>query len=219
MKYSKFKPSSKNLTLMALLSALYASLTLIPISPFIGGPSLLSLNLIIIPVLAYFLNPLEAFISSIIGGLASMWLPSALSGVFGPFAILLPICGSTLGSLYKYGVGRIIVAFYLFICIIGYLARVPQFPYWILPHSIALLLCIFSMLKELKRRLSFFLNAYIATMCEQSIMMILASYLLSLPAEIFAIAFPLMIYERLAATIGGFILISIFKGIMKLQLS
>jgi hypothetical protein len=56
------------------------------------------------------------------------------------------------------------------------------------------------------------LYAFISTMCEQGMMMIFAVHLLGLPWQAFVGILPLMVYERLAGTIGSALLsISLMK--------
>jgi len=196
----------RRISLMAMLSIVYVLCTLIPISPFIGGPSLLTLNLIIVPTVALILSPVEAFITSLIGSLITLWaVPMALANIFGPSVILLPVLGSTMGSLSKYKAGKIIVGPYLVFCIFGFIHAIPEFPYWIAPHMLAVILCpVTEFIKN--QKLKIVIIAFVSTMCEQAIMMMLAVYQVQLPWQVFAVAFPFMIYERTLATIGGSIL-------------
>lgn len=205
-KIPHFEVKSRRLSLMAMLSTVYVICTSIPVSPFIGANSLLTLNLIIVPTIALILNPVEAFITSLIGSLISLWVvPMALANVFGPSAILLPILGSTLGSISKRRFGNIMVTFYLSLCILAFIYVIREFPFWTIPHALAAILCLIS--GNIKNyRLKIFLTAFVSTMCEQAIMMILAVYQVQLPWQVFVAAFPLMIYERVLATIGGSIL-------------
>lgn len=201
-----FNMNVRRISLMAMLSVVYVICTFIPISPFIGGPSLLTLNLIIVPMIALTLNPIEAFITSLIGGLITLWVvPMALANIFGPSVLLLPVLGSTMGSLSKYKAGKIIVGPYLVFCIFAFIHAIPEFPYWITPHMLAVILCpVAEFIKNIKLKVT--ITAFVSTMCEQAIMMILAVYQVQLPWQVFAAAFPFMIYERALAVIGGSIL-------------
>ncbi len=201
-----FNPSVRSISLIASLSAIYVICTLIPISPFIGGPSILTLNLIIVPLIALLLNPVEALFAAIIGSLVSMWMiPTALANIFGPSAVLLPTLGAFMGSFSKYRYGKLIVGVYLAFCIMAFTTAIPEFPFWVAPHALALILCLTAEFIE-NEKIKTIIIAYVSTMCEQAIMMNLAVYQVQLPWQVFAVAFPFMIYERVLAAFGGFIL-------------
>ena len=51
------------------------------------------------------------------------------------------------------------------------------------------------------------LYAYVSTMAEQGMMMIFAVHLLGLPWQLFVGILPLMLYERIIATIGATLII------------
>ena len=189
---------------ISVFAALYACTSLIPISMFIGAPSFLALNLIITPTIAILLSPKEALLSAFLGGVIALYI-SPSQAMFGPFTILLPTLGATLGSLayHKPRAGFFISA-YLLAVSASYLISRTQFPYWILPHIFAAIsLITLSITKSQPKRIKIPLYAFISTMCEQGTMLLGAVYILSLPWTIFATAFPLMLYERIIATLGS----------------
>ena len=83
---------------VGVFAALYVVTSLIPISLFIGAPSFLALNLVITPIMAMLLSPIDALASSFIGGLIGIYIAPA-QAMFGTFSILLPVAGATFGSL------------------------------------------------------------------------------------------------------------------------
>jgi hypothetical protein len=194
---------------IGIFAALYVVTSFIPVSMFIGAPSFLALNLIMTPVIAILLSPVDAFLTSLFGGLLSFYaVPS--QAMFGPYTILLPVCGATFGSLayHKRKVGALAASLFLVGSISAYLVSNYPFPYFVAPHSLATLLTVFSLWKGMTpMRVKIPVFAFIATMSEQGIMMILAVHLLGLPWGVFVGILPLMIYERLIATIGGTLLI------------
>ena len=209
MKAIGLSPTSLKTARASIFAALYVVTSLIPISTFIGAPSFLSLNLIITPVMAFLLAPSEALISSIIGGLISLYL-SPTQAMFGPITILLPVSGATLGSLavHKGKLGKLAAAGFLTASMLAYLTRNHSFPYFVSPHTLALCILAYGTVREMTPlKLKAPINAFVSTMCEQGMMMIFATHLLHLPAQIFSGILPLMLYERIVATIGASIII------------
>ncbi|MCS7109550.1 MAG: hypothetical protein NZ903_02005 [Candidatus Micrarchaeota archaeon] len=193
---------------IGVFAALYAVLSLIPISVFIGAPSFLTLNLIITPVIAMLLDPFEALLSSLFGGIIAYYIAPS-QAMFGPLTILLPIVGSTFGSLafHKGKKGGFAAACFLLIAMSSYLVKNFPFPYFVTPHLIATVLALVAAFKRMTpTSLRAPLFAFVSTMCEQGMMMIFAVHLLGLPWQAFVGIFPLMVYERLVGTIGATLL-------------
>jgi len=205
-------------TRIGVFAALYVVLSLIPISTFIGAPSFLALNLIITPVIAILLSPSEAFLASLFGGVISLYV-APFQAMFGPFTVLLPLAGSTFGSLayHKGKVGAFVAMFFLAAAISAYLVKNLPFPYFVVPHLTAVLVALatsFKKLTPLSVKVPLF--SFVSTMCEQGMMMIFAVHLLGLPWQAFVGIMPLMVYERLIGTIGAtIVIISLMKIIPK----
>lgn len=195
-----------------MFAALYAITSLIPISVFVGASSLLSLNLIITPTIAILLTPVEAGTAALIGGLLALWI-APWQAMFGPTTILLPFAGAFLGSMvfHKRKVGSLVAAIFLAAVVLAYLSSRSEFPYWIVPHVAAIILAgVLAFLTLLKMRVP--LIALVSTMCEQACMLVQALYVLELPYVVFVTAFPLMLYERLIATVGASVIVlSLYK--------
>jgi hypothetical protein len=203
---------------IGIFGALYAITSLIPISMFIGAPSFLALNLIITPIIAIVLFPIEALAASLFGGVIAFYV-APMQAMFGPYTIFLPVVGATFGSLiyHKARLGALAGAAFLALAISAYLVKNYPFPYFIVPHSIALGLALLSCFKKMTPpQVKVPLYAFVTTMAEQGMMMILAVYLIGLPWQVFPGILPLMIYERIIGTIGGTLLIlSIMKAVPK----
>ena len=194
---------------IGIFAALYVALSTIPISVFIGAPSFLTLNLIITPVIAVLLSPFEAFLASLFGGILALYVVP-MQAMFGPFTILLPVAGSTFGSLasYKGKRGGLAAACFLLIATFSYLAKNFLFPYFVAPHLIATVLALAATFKRMTQTsLKAPLFAFVSTMCEQGMMMIFAVYLLGLPWQAFIGILPLMVYERVVGTMGATLLV------------
>lgn len=194
---------------IGVFSALYVVTGLIPISVFIGAPSFLALNLIITPTMAILLSPIEAFSASLIGGLIGLYV-TPTQAMFGAFTILLPVAGATFGSLafHRGKMGCLSTGAFLLSSILAYLIRNYPFPYFILPHLIALSIVTLVVLRNMTSlNVKIPLYAFISTMCEQGMMMMFAVHLLGLPWQVFPVISPLMIYERLVGTIGASLIV------------
>lgn len=192
---------------IGVFAGLYTATSLIPISVFIGASSLLSLNLIVTPAIAILLTPIEACIAALIGGLLSLWI-APWQAMFGPATLLLPVVGAFVGSLvfHKRKIGSPLAAVFLGGITLSYLASRSEFPYWIIPHVVAIILAgISAFSTPLKIRVP--LDAFVATMCEQATMLVQAMCVLQLPAVVFSAAFPLMLYERVIGTIGATLIV------------
>ncbi len=212
---------SKDITLIALFAALYAATAMIPISTFIGAPSWLGLNLIITPVIALTLLPQHAFLSALIGGIISLMIAPS-QAMFGPLTILLPVAGATFGSFVHHSDKdqHLIPVPFLFAAICVYEFNINYDPF-IWPHFIALVLAMLSVIYRDEMpptqrlfKLKIPLNAFISTMCEQAMMMIMAVLILQLPSAAFIGILPLMLYERIAATVGASILAVAVKKVI-----
>jgi len=201
--------SSMRISIVGMLAALYIVTGFIPISLFIGAPSFLALNLILVPTMAYLLQPLEALSASLIGGVISLYLiPS--QAMFGLFSILLPIVGASFGSLaiHKKRFGALLCSVFLLMAITAYLIINSSFPYFIIPHILALGILVISLYIDISHlKIKIPLYSFISTMCEQAMMMILAVHLLKLPWSVFIGILPVMLYERIFTSIGASILI------------
>lgn len=203
---------SKELTLISILATLYAVTGLISISPFIGAPSFLGLNLLIVPVIALTLQPQHAFMSAMTGGLLGLMLASS-QAMFGPLSVLLPVIGATLGSL-TYNDrprGDLWTAIFLGLAIAIYAGRGGSLLF-VVPHILAV---IASILVNRQDRYRIPLTVFASTICEQGMMMILAVLVLGLPGPAFIGILPLMLYERTVATIGGTLLVLGIKRVLK----
>jgi hypothetical protein len=190
---------------IGVFAALYAVASLIPISMFIGAPSFLALNLIVTPTIAILLSPVEALFASLFGGIIAFYI-APIQVMFGPYTILLPVAGATFGSLTYHETkrGALTSALFLAVAISAYLIKNYPFPYFIVPHSLAIILALLSSFKGMTPlQVKIPMYAYVSTMAEQGMMMIFAVHLLGLPWQVFTGVLPLMIYERVIGTAGA----------------
>lgn len=203
---------------IGVFASLYVVTSLVPISMFIGAPSFLALNLIITPVMAILLSPVEAFFASIFGGVIAFYVAPS-QAMFGPYTILLPIMGATLGSLtyHKSKLGATATSIFLATAITAYLVKNHPFPYFVVPHLVAIAFTLAAAFRKMTPlHLKMPLYTYVSTMIEQGMMMIFAVHLLGLPWQVFVGVLPLMIYERIVGTIGAaVVIVSLLKILPK----
>lgn len=209
---------------IGVFAALYVVTSLIPISMFIGAPSFLALNLIMTPAISILLFPLEALFATSFGGIIALYI-APTQAMFGPYTVLLPVVGATFGSLtyHKGKLGASTSVLFLIIAISAFLVKNYPFPYFIIPHSVAIFVALASSFKRMTPlRVKIPMYVYVSTMCEQGMMMIFAVHLLGLPWQVFPGILPLMIYERVVGTIGATFIVfglarfvpTYFKGIL-----
>jgi hypothetical protein len=204
-----FSNKALRVSQIGVFASLYAITSMIPISMFIGAPSFLALNIIITPVIAVLLSPLEALFASLFGGTIAFYIAPA-QAMFGPYTILLPVAGAAFGSLtyHKSKSGTFAGTIFLAFAISAYLIKNYPFPYFVIPHLIAIVVAILSVFQKMTPfHVKIPLYAYFSTMSEQGMMMVFAVHLLGLPWQLFVGILPLMIYERIIATIGATLII------------
>jgi hypothetical protein len=195
----------RRLSIAIIFASLFVVLSFIPIgTSLIGGSGLFSLSLILPPVVGWLLGPSYGSFSMIMGSLAYTFL-SPLSS-FGLLAFIIPSSGAFFSGLNRKGFSLVTTA-YLCLFSLSYVIIYPIVWWFIIPHLIAV--C-FSVLFFLLRhtRISIFLSSFSSTFSQQATGLILTIVILQLKAEIYYIIFPSMIYERVLAGIGSFLLIS-----------
>ena len=198
------KIKSKRVALISLLAALYAVLSYLPISIFIGGEALITANIIILPLIVYVLDFSEAVVTSVIGALAMFFTNTAIAPVYGPFAILIPVIGVVFGSLSK----KISVASLPWI-IFGVISYVLYSGGNLLYLSLYAGGIFVSILAVKSSRFKTINCCVSTTLCELIAMDIGCIYLLDFPSELWIIILPFAVYERTVAVLGS---TSLIKG-------
>ncbi|NWF97030.1 MAG: ECF transporter S component [Candidatus Thorarchaeota archaeon] len=214
---------SKMLAVGAMLSALYVVCAFVPFTPFIGsggpGPSL-TLAIFVAPLFGVLLGPVRGGLFGLIGGLLAAFVsplyllvPTIMLGpaVSGFFTGLVLHRHTRVGRMSL--PGPLTTAFYLVIVIVLYL--IPNYTAWWFMAPYALAAVAAAALQTIESRsltgvsrvralLRVLPLALIGTITDFSMMTMGAVYILGLPPEAFGMAiFPLMLFERTAATIGS----------------
>jgi len=231
---------SMKITVGVIFVALYVILAIIPMSTFIGAggvSSLLSFAVCIAPLLGIVLGSVRGFAYGFIAGILAtiVLLPINGGGVYLiiPTTIIGPgVAGFFTGLLLKEEtkLGPLLTAGYLILIIV--LFELFKFEAWwfMLPYMLAVGIAIILQFFNLRfdpsrtgiyRYLQFIPFTFVGAMLDHSMMAMGSVFLLDLPALgifSFATIFPVMILERLVATIlaalVGFIIFSYFGDVI-----
>lgn len=211
---NKVSPSNmlatRELSEIAVLSALFVIASVIPVSTFIGGAGFITLGIVLVPVIARMLRPWSALTSGLVGTLAVYALQIATAPIFGPISILIPISGILLGSIgFHNRLGCIIPWSYALLGAAYYFLFSGGTLLWLAPYIIVIL-SLPIVLSENKFRIP--LLCLYSTMCELTTMNIASIMILRLPGPLWFVITPLMFFERIVATSGSYMVI---RGISK----
>jgi hypothetical protein len=230
----------KTIAVGVLLAALYAVLAAVPLTPFIGASSLLSLAILIAPLFGLLLGPWKGLVFGFLGGITATMVSTLTLGG-GVYLLLLPtILGPGLAGLFvglslhprtQIGVyrvpGPILTALYLVFIILLY--EIPNFSAWwfMLPYILAAVVAFalqfkkvnFNPLSEgVKKYLQLFPLTLIGAMVDHSMMAMGAVYILEIPAIEFGLfIFPIMIIERISAIIISAIVASVIITVFQTE--
>jgi hypothetical protein len=227
--------STRKVSIGVILVALYAILAVIPMSTFIGAggiSSTLSFAVCIAPLIGVILGSSRGFAYGLIAGIVATFVLLPFGGgvfLFLPPTILGPaIAGLFTGLLLKgeTKIGPLLTSGYLFAIIIIFEIFKYEAWWFMLPYMLAAIIALILQFKEIKfdpnregyfRYLQFIPFTFVGAMLDHSMMAMGSVFLLDLPPIIgfsFALIFPLMILERIIATIlasiVGFIILKYF---------
>ncbi|MCK5264182.1 MAG: hypothetical protein KAR03_01120 [Candidatus Thorarchaeota archaeon] len=233
---------TRKVSVGVILVALYAILAILPMSTFIGGggvSSLLSFAVCIAPLIGLILGSVRGFAYGFLAGIIGTFVLLPFGG--GVFLILPPtILGPAIAGLFtglllkdETKIGPLLTAAYLIVIII--LFEIFKYEAWwfMLPYMLALVVALVLQFKEIKfdstrtgvyRYLQFIPFTFVGAMLDHSMMAMGSVFLFDLPAVgifSFATIFPLMILERVTATLlaalVGFIILKYFGNEIGIQ--
>ena len=204
--------TTTELALTSTLAAVYVVSTFFPLTPFIGGPSFITLEIVMLPVIAAVLRPILAMVTVLVGSLGVALGQPSFYQTFGLPGLLVPILAVVLGSIaFHYEWGPITPWAYVLAGAIYYiLFSKGGTLFWLAPY----ILVIVSLPAVLKTREPYRIGllALYTAMSEQVTMSILSISLLNFPGPIWAIITPFMLTERTVATLGGTAIIVALKS-------
>jgi len=195
--------TTSEIALSACLASVFALSGFFPLSPFIGGPAFLSLEIVMVPVIAALLRPALATGAASAGSLVMAFSQTSLFQVFGLLGLTVPIVGALFGSLaFHHKVGPIIPWGYVAIGALYYLTFSEGGTLlWLIPYAIVVLSLPFAVKSAGPIRVVC-LTLY-ATMAELVTMNVLSIAALRLVGGVWFVIAPFMFSERALATIGG----------------
>ncbi len=196
-------PRPLDLTLSSGLAAVYVVTTFFPLTPFIGGPAFITLEIVMLPVIAALLRPPLATVTVFVGSLGMALGQASFYQIFGLAGLLIPIVAVATGSLpFHYRLGPIVPWTYVLAGAVFYvLFSKGGTLYWLVPYALVL----FSLPATLRIEKSYriwLLSLYTA-MSEQVTMNVLSILLLGLVGPVWVVITPFMYAERTLATVGG----------------
>lgn len=194
----------RRLSITIVFASLFVVLSFIPIgTSFIGSSGLFKLSLILPPVVGWLLGPSYGSFSMIIGSLIYTFIsPSP----FGFLAFIVPSSGAFFAGLNRKGF-PLLTTTYLSLFSLSYVIIYPTMWWFITPHLVAVCFSVLFHISKLTR-IRIFLSSFSSTFSQQATGLILTIVILQLQPEDYAISFPFMIYERVLAGVGSFLLIS-----------
>ena len=213
---------TRKVSVGVILVGLYAVLALLPMSTFIGAggvSSLLSFAVCIAPLLGVILGSVRGFAYGFIAGIIGTIVLLPFGG--GVFLLLPPtIFGPAIAGLFtglllrrETKLGPLLTAGYLIIIIILFELFKSEAWWFMLPYMLAAVIALILQFKEIKfdsekkgvyGYLQLIPFTFIGAMLDHSMMAMGSVFLLDLPPVIgfsFALIFPIMIVERVVATI------------------
>src|SRR2546422_8268926 len=102
-------PKTAELTLSAGLAATYIITTFIPLTPFIGGPGFITLEIVMLPIIAALLRPIPALATVFVGSLGMALGQPSFYQIFGLPGLLIPLVAVGAGSIaFHYRLGPIV---------------------------------------------------------------------------------------------------------------
>lgn len=201
-----------DLALTATLAAVYVISALFALTPFIGGPGFITLEIVMLPVIAYLLKPVLATATVLIGSLGSTFLQTGFYQVFGILGLLIPVVAVLLGSVaFHYRWGPIAPWAYILAGAIYYIGFSKGGTLaWLAPYTLAIISL--PVVLSMKDPYRLGILALYTAMSEQVSLNILSISVLSLTGSFWIGVTPLMFIERSIATLGGFAVIIALKS-------
>ena len=196
-------PKTAELTLAAGLAATYIITTFIPLTPFIGGPGFITLEIVMLPIIAALLRPIPALATVFVGSLGMALGQPSFYQVFGLPGLLIPLVAVGAGSIsFHYRLGPVVPWAYVLAGAVFYVALSKGGTlFWLVPYLLVIVSLPAAFRLKNNPRIGL-LTFYIA-MTEQVTLNILSISILSLTGPVWSVITPLMYVERAIATLGG----------------
>lgn len=199
------RKSSREVSVIALLAALYAAASFLPISVYIGGEGFITANVVILPLIAYVLDPLLAALTAGLGSIAMYAAGASITPIYGIMTPLVPLSGALIGSLAKKS--RFAAVPWMLLGIVSYLVWSGGTALWVLFYLVPM----GTALIPHRWRGVQVLNVCAAASIAELVAMDLGSiFLLGFQGFLWLIILPFAVYERAVAIVGSYLLVRVF---------
>src|SRR5260370_13058097 len=196
-------PRTAQLALAAGLAATYIITTFVTLTPCIGCPGFITLEIVMLPIIAALLRPIPALATVFVGSLGRALGQPSFYQVFGLPGLLIPLVAVGAGSIaFHYRLGPVVPWAYVLAGAILYVALSKGGTlFWLVPYFLVIVSLPLAFRLKNNPRIGL-LTFYIA-MTEQVTLNILSISILSLTGPVWSVITPLMYLERTIATLGG----------------
>ena len=196
-------PKTAELSLTAGLAAIYTITTYLPLSKFIGGPGFITLEIVMLPIIAALLRPPLASAAVFVGSLVGALGQSSFTFVFGPLGLLIPLIAVATGSIaFHYRLGPVVACLYVIAGAVYYVVLSGGGTlFWLVPYFLVIVSLPVTFRIRDNPRIG--LLSFYTAMAEQVTLNILSISILGLTGPFWLGVTPLMYGERTLATIGG----------------
>jgi hypothetical protein len=197
-------PRTVDLALASSMAGIYIVSTFFPVSPFIGGgPGFITLEIVMLPVIAFLLRPVLATTTVFIGSLGMALGQPSYYQVFGLLGFLIPIITVAIGSAaFHYRLGPIFPWAFVQVGALFYITFSQGGTlFWLVPYTLVTFSLPLALRFKGRSRLA--LTCLYTAMTEQAVLNILSIGLLGLVGPVWAVITPFMYGERALATMVG----------------
>ena len=209
---SQTRVTTIELALTSTLAAVYIVSAFFALTPFIGGPGFITLEIVMLPIIAFLLRPILATVAVLVGSLGSVFIQTGFYSVFGFVGLLIPVLAVALGSIaFHYEWGPILPWGYVLAGALYYiLFSKGGTLLWLAPY--VLVIASLPVALRVKGPYRLGLLALYTAMSEQVTLNVLSISVLNLTGVFWTGVTPLMFLERTIASLGGFAVIVALKS-------
>jgi hypothetical protein len=208
----EIRATTTELALTSTLAAVYIVSAFFALTPFIGGPGFITLEIVMLPIMAFLLRPLLAMAATLVGSLGSAFIQTSFFHVFGLPGLLIPLIAVALGSIaFHYEWGPIAPWAYVLGGAVYYIIFSKGGTLvWLAPYALVMISLPAALRAKDPYRTG--LLAFYTAMSEQVSLNVLSISLLNLTGGFWIGVTPLMFIERTVATLGSFAAIVALKS-------
>lgn len=203
---------------MAALAAVYIVSTFIPVDVFLGGAGIITLEIVMVPIMAAILRPLPAAVSVGIGSLGMAVFGTGIYPFFGILSVLVPVIATILGSFgFHYRLGPLVPWAYVVLGALYYLDFSKGGTLlWLIPYAVVIFSLPLAFRVSGPQRIGL-LSFYVA-MSWQVTLNILSISVAGLTDGFWIGVVPFMFFERAVATIASASVIVALKSRLGMRL-